>query len=451
MSLSATITASNPSVSFPDGNIIIQVESTSFRLYRGLLAARSTFFNDLFSLPPPEQGNEVGNDGCPVVTLYDDESDAKAFFRAIVDCGSFDPPPSTQIINFTDLAGILRLATKYDVPFLRRRAIRHVEWYLPRDLTTFQHHVGLYLDYMGGTLDTGGSTSQNFEGFMSATPTFLRLAIELDVTWLIPHLMFFTVLSGLFSHHNTPHSDLTLSQPHSTPESWLSSDSIRQFDEPTRRRLYEGWVLLDALIPRYLDQLFSRLTRSSAMDAPPEFPLGVMLEAEECADRDSCKEFWGAKLGDLFASPPDHPGQRWKKIRAALDEKSHLWNMKLPPTVKPGQAPNATPAESSFYCEPCKKDIDLSLHNLSRIIWIGLPLIFETPGWPELQMIRGAALNTEPEDSNNDDDDSTDDLYSDESPTLPVNSNDDDDGSSSSTESDEDTVQGIVSLVDWMS
>ena len=69
---------------FHDGNLILQAENTIFRVYGGFLAARSSVFRDMFSFPPPEEGN-AKMDGCHIIALYDSAKDLAYFLRAIFD------------------------------------------------------------------------------------------------------------------------------------------------------------------------------------------------------------------------------------------------------------------------------------------------------------------------------------------------------------------------------
>lgn len=55
---------------FDDGNLVLQVETTQFRIHRGLICANSFVFRDMHTLSQPEDGNSV--DGCPVVQLQGD-------------------------------------------------------------------------------------------------------------------------------------------------------------------------------------------------------------------------------------------------------------------------------------------------------------------------------------------------------------------------------------------
>lgn len=69
---------------FDDGNIILETEAMQFRVHRGVLAASSNIFADMFSVPQPVQGDEVV-DGCPVVKMLDNAEELKHVLKAIYD------------------------------------------------------------------------------------------------------------------------------------------------------------------------------------------------------------------------------------------------------------------------------------------------------------------------------------------------------------------------------
>ncbi|KAJ7901177.1 hypothetical protein B0H14DRAFT_3123697 [Mycena olivaceomarginata] len=101
-----------------DTIIVIRVENKIFRVSGGILAARSTVFNDMIAFPQPESGETETMDGSPVVRLHDSAEDVEAFLRAIYD--SRRAPR------------ILRLSHKYGCQYLHRRALEHLiadGWY----------------------------------------------------------------------------------------------------------------------------------------------------------------------------------------------------------------------------------------------------------------------------------------------------------------------------------
>ena len=68
---------------FDDGTIILQAGTSIFRVYKGLLAARSPVFLDMISMPEPDQMELM--EGCPLVRLEDSAEDLEYFLRCIHD------------------------------------------------------------------------------------------------------------------------------------------------------------------------------------------------------------------------------------------------------------------------------------------------------------------------------------------------------------------------------
>ncbi|KAF9482969.1 hypothetical protein BDN70DRAFT_828351 [Pholiota conissans] len=156
---------------FADGNLILKAENSLFRIYSGLLGARSSVFKDMFGFPPPEGGNTM-MDGCPIVTVYDSAKDMAYFLKAVFDSSYFEPPPSPTELPIVE--AVLRLSLKYDVQYLRRRALHHLSSTFPmtldgwRDRDTFR------------TIPPVDNTP--FAAF--------RIAREFDLTWLLPAILY---------------------------------------------------------------------------------------------------------------------------------------------------------------------------------------------------------------------------------------------------------------------
>ncbi|TFK29205.1 hypothetical protein FA15DRAFT_430688 [Coprinopsis marcescibilis] len=134
---------------FDDGNLILQAESTLFRVYRGLLTARSSVFRDMFAFPPPPEGNST-MDGCPVIQVYDPAHDMTSFLHAIFDNELPFGGPSFLSADspIATLESVLRLAHKYDVPFLRRRAMDYLSIYEAKSpVATLESILGLANKY----------------------------------------------------------------------------------------------------------------------------------------------------------------------------------------------------------------------------------------------------------------------------------------------------------------
>lgn len=65
----------NPSHQFwyADGNVVLQAESTQFRVHRTLLSLHSVIMKDCFDCPQPVDNETV--EGCPVIHLSDSAKD----------------------------------------------------------------------------------------------------------------------------------------------------------------------------------------------------------------------------------------------------------------------------------------------------------------------------------------------------------------------------------------
>jgi hypothetical protein len=71
----------HPDLWFDDGSIVLNAETTLFRIHRTTLSAHSTVFSDMFGIPqPPDQG---AIEGCTVVHLPDTALDLEFLLRAL--------------------------------------------------------------------------------------------------------------------------------------------------------------------------------------------------------------------------------------------------------------------------------------------------------------------------------------------------------------------------------
>ncbi|KAJ6550509.1 hypothetical protein B0H10DRAFT_2084607, partial [Mycena sp. CBHHK59/15] len=99
-----------------------QLCNVLFRVYRGILAARSPVFRDMLALPQPDDAKML--DGCPVVHLSDSAADTMYFLKALFDYEFFESYPAKT--DFDAIFGILRLGQKYQVEPLRKRPLVHL-------------------------------------------------------------------------------------------------------------------------------------------------------------------------------------------------------------------------------------------------------------------------------------------------------------------------------------
>jgi len=68
---------------YEDGNIVLQAESTQFRVYRGILRDSSSIFDDMLNIPQPAEDQGTLVDGCPVVQLSDSAEDWEHVLKAL--------------------------------------------------------------------------------------------------------------------------------------------------------------------------------------------------------------------------------------------------------------------------------------------------------------------------------------------------------------------------------
>ncbi|KAJ7759887.1 hypothetical protein B0H16DRAFT_1720103 [Mycena metata] len=122
---------------FEDCGLIIQAETTLFRISRDFLAMRSPVFADMLSMPTPVDAETM--DGCPFVRFPDAAQDVTYFLKALLYSEFFEPPPSKT--TFPIVAGVLRMSHKYEVDVLRRRALLHLSSQQPTTLLGW-HAVG---------------------------------------------------------------------------------------------------------------------------------------------------------------------------------------------------------------------------------------------------------------------------------------------------------------------
>ncbi|KAJ7099430.1 hypothetical protein B0H15DRAFT_900678 [Mycena belliarum] len=165
-----------PDLWFPDATLVLRAENTLFRVYPGILSTRSTVFGDMIAVPQPAQPEGETLDGHPVVFMHDSAAEVEVFLRALYDSSYFMPPPTPM--DVPSITGIMRLAHKYDVPYLFRRALTHLETHFPTTLLDFMLNMK---SCRGLTL---GSVHDNL--------ITIHAASEVGATWLLPSAYYST-------------------------------------------------------------------------------------------------------------------------------------------------------------------------------------------------------------------------------------------------------------------
>ncbi|KAJ7026095.1 hypothetical protein C8F04DRAFT_1126082 [Mycena alexandri] len=121
---------------FLDATLVLRAENRLFRVFPGILGAKSHVFRDMLAFPQPENGETF--DGCPLVRLADSAADMTYFLKAIFHYDFFDAGPNRA--EFPVVAGILRLSQKYQVDPLRKRALVHFSERCATSLQKWEEH-----------------------------------------------------------------------------------------------------------------------------------------------------------------------------------------------------------------------------------------------------------------------------------------------------------------------
>ncbi|KJA22011.1 hypothetical protein HYPSUDRAFT_67313 [Hypholoma sublateritium FD-334 SS-4] len=157
-----------PELWFADADVVFHAGGKIFRVHRGILSARSP------------------KTAVTRINLPDDATDVYHLFLAIFDAGYFESPLSKYPISV--IISILRLAHKYDVAFLKRRVVTHLNQLFPTEWTDFS--------------DLMSSKIHKFqEGEEHEIFPLLALGETTGIQWILPAVnlrLLFLPLSVLF-------------------------------------------------------------------------------------------------------------------------------------------------------------------------------------------------------------------------------------------------------------
>ncbi|KAF7325090.1 hypothetical protein MKEN_00552100 [Mycena kentingensis (nom. inval.)] len=343
-----------PDLWFPDATLVFQADNTEYRLYAGLLAARSSVFADMLAFPQPAGKDSEGErvDGCPRILLHDKAEDATAFFRAIFDSSYFMPPtPAAAAPPLTTLRAILLLSRKYDVPYLTSRALAHLSAVYPMTLAEW---------------DARGYASHILKLHSRIGPppgtypilTVLELARDVGANWILPAAMYLGVCAGVEGilggalERDPADASAALEDCDSEESTPVPAHTLAL--TPTHQTL-----LLAA------PELHSRCTSTLAflLSARPS----SCLSPEKCTAELAALRHW--------------VDSSWAQCRFPLE----IW--------EPHDWESVAAAEGGDVCGVCVRE-GRRLHQRAREkLWEGLPGIFGMQnGWDELNRMRDEAL-----------------------------------------------------------
>ncbi|KZP32777.1 hypothetical protein FIBSPDRAFT_721844, partial [Athelia psychrophila] len=115
---------------FEDGNIVLETERVQFKVYKGILAANSAIFRDMFANAQAQEGELV--EGCPVVHFMDKPQDLEYVLEALWhEDNEFE---ERMIMPIAVVEAFLRIGRKYEIDHIRKQAVQRLAVTFPSDL-----------------------------------------------------------------------------------------------------------------------------------------------------------------------------------------------------------------------------------------------------------------------------------------------------------------------------
>ncbi|KAJ6551381.1 hypothetical protein B0H19DRAFT_1236564 [Mycena capillaripes] len=145
-----------------DGSVVLQAESTQFRVHWSVLSLHSTFFRDMRSLPQPADQPSI--EGCPVIQLHDSSVDVEhllnALYNPFVSYIKLFVASVDIIIHYRHLfnakelhlsfiAALVRLGRKYEFRNLLAVAVQRLTHENPTTLQEYESMIQTEDDQLG--------------------------------------------------------------------------------------------------------------------------------------------------------------------------------------------------------------------------------------------------------------------------------------------------------------
>ncbi|KAJ7116530.1 hypothetical protein C8R44DRAFT_627933 [Mycena epipterygia] len=118
----------------PYGDIILQAESTLFKVNRDILAKHSPVFQGMFLVPQPQIQENI--DGCPIVELSDTAKDVGLLLAALYDPFHYKFAQPVEVV-----AAMLRLGRKYEISSFKDDAISRMHREFPTQLQVWDRRI----------------------------------------------------------------------------------------------------------------------------------------------------------------------------------------------------------------------------------------------------------------------------------------------------------------------
>ncbi|KAF7359025.1 hypothetical protein MSAN_01243200 [Mycena sanguinolenta] len=323
---------------FEDGGLVVQAEQSLFRVYRGILAARSSVFKDMLAFTQPPDAEII--DGSTVIRLPDTAEDVTYFFRAIFDSSFFETYPSK--VCFDSVLSIARLSHKYSVDYLLHRALVHLSYEFPTTLSAFDERNIASPDFQN-------IRSTNLQDIMlthesiSAHLAVIQLSRRVNALWLLP-LAFYQLAPA---HKETIHDCLQCSAFATHPAELDGDDQI---------------LLLTFSI------LLSRMEHD-ALDF-----LHCTDDNTQCAGGNQCSR---------------------ARLRAITQARNHMTTSTGPNPLEISKVycPDIWDGLLETCCAACFTHLEETHDEARQKIWDKLPDLCGLPPWSELEKMKAEALD----------------------------------------------------------
>ncbi|KAJ7051318.1 hypothetical protein C8F01DRAFT_1174985 [Mycena amicta] len=327
---------------FSDGNIVIQAEDLIFKVFQGILAARSPIFRDMLAIPPPEARDvDDSFEDCPLVRLPDSAADTESFLRAIFDSEFFPAYPAR--IEFAALQGCLRLSNKYEVDYLRQRALVHFSSGFPVHLSLLdkRHYEAESLNPM----ERISWIEEQGELPVATLLECIEMAREVDALWVLP-AAFYALACQLGKAER------------------LVRVVSRDEDDPSSLSPIDKTAFLKGY-----DQHRQAVWGIFAFLSDPN----VSGKKSLCAQKTKCQAERLRAVGS------------WLSVLDSRSRKPlHILQIK-----KSGDGP------LRHVCDVCRTELAQVFHQKRQVFWDGVPSDYGLPQWGELKRIMKEALHSD--------------------------------------------------------
>ncbi|KAF7290696.1 BTB domain-containing protein [Mycena indigotica] len=318
---------------FTDCGLVIQAETTLFRISRDFLAIHSAIFRDMLTLPTPSEAETL--DGALVVRLPDSAQDIDTMLRALLYSDFFLPPPLPTSLD--NLTRIMRMSHKYDIDILRKRALAHLDAIHPMTLDAYE------------ALPLRTSTWVSDRPTGKSCLAMILLAREFSLDWILPFAFYRVCVYA---------TDLEIIE-----------STLALIDKAA---IVTGCRLLQGNETHRLMDVLSEENDFKFCEDPGG-----------CAEgRDFVREMVESQR---FITEQSHAlGQSRYAVKSDLP--LEVWTQRIEPAVS---------GRDSNMCMECGSQLSNEFAVYLKDFWRNLPQIFGLPDWQNLQDAKKTALTKE--------------------------------------------------------